>query len=196
MNNFYTYAYLREDGTPYYIGKGRGKRIYQNNHNVSVPPKERRLILKQNLTEEEAFKHEIYMISVIGRKNIGTGILRNLTDGGEGGSGAIRSNEYRERVRKQMLNMPQKQRDHLRQLSLNMSQEQRDKISLSLKGRVSAKREKYLITYRNGKTEVIIGLDPFCRERGYSVGNIYSLIQGKRKKHKDIVAVEKLDTTP
>lgn len=82
---YYTYAYLREDGTPYYIGKGRNNRAYNENcKSVKVPLKDRILFLKKGLTEQEAFKHEIYMISVLGRKDIGTGILRNLTDGGEG----------------------------------------------------------------------------------------------------------------
>jgi hypothetical protein len=86
--NYYTYAYLREDRTPYYIGKGKGNRIYSTNGRRLKPPKDRSRIifLKQNLTEEEAFKHEIYMIAVFGRKDLGTGILGNLTDGGEGPS--------------------------------------------------------------------------------------------------------------
>ena len=84
---YYTYAYLREDGTPYYIGKGSKRRAYvKENHKFPPPPKDRILILKKNLTEEEAHKHEKYMVGVFGRKDNGTGILRNLTDGGEGGS--------------------------------------------------------------------------------------------------------------
>ena len=82
---YYTYAYLREDGTPYYIGKGKSKRIHSNHGKIPLPPKERRIYLKQNLTEPEAFKHEIYMISIFGRKDLGTGILRNMTNGGEKG---------------------------------------------------------------------------------------------------------------
>lgn len=87
-NIFYTYAYLREGNrTPYYIGKGCGKRAYDSSHNVKVPDdKDRIIFLKQNLTEEEAFNHEKYMIVVLGRKDLGTGILRNMTDGGEGPS--------------------------------------------------------------------------------------------------------------
>ena len=45
------------------------------------------ILLKKNLSEWEAWRHEIYMISVFGRKDLGTGILRNRTNGGEGSSG-------------------------------------------------------------------------------------------------------------
>jgi hypothetical protein len=90
---YYTYAYLREDGTPYYIGKGKGYRAYQKRRTIIKPSKNRIIILKSNLNEEEAFKHEIYMIAILGRKDNGTGILRNLTDGGEGTSGANNSKE-------------------------------------------------------------------------------------------------------
>jgi hypothetical protein len=98
---FYTYAYLREDRTPYYIGKGSGKRAYKRKRGEIHPPKDKSkiILLKQNLTEEEAFKHEIYMISVFGRKDLGTGILRNRTNGGEGASGLIVSEETREKHR-------------------------------------------------------------------------------------------------
>jgi hypothetical protein len=97
---YYTYAYLREDKTPYYIGKGKGNRLYKKDSRVFAPPKDksRIIFLKQNLTEEEAFKHEIYMIFLYGRKDLGTGILHNMTNGGEGSSGAIRSEETKKKI--------------------------------------------------------------------------------------------------
>ena len=100
MKNFYTYAYLREDRTPYYIGKGRGRRITNRSKKDIRPPKDKSRIvfLKRNLTEEEAFRHEIYMIAVFGRKDLGTGILYNRTNGGEGTSGRILTEEQKKKI--------------------------------------------------------------------------------------------------
>ena len=99
QNDYYTYAYLREDKTPYYIGKGRGRRIYSKSRVIKPPADKSRIIfLKKNLTEAEAFKHEVYMIFVLGRKDLGTGILRNLTNGGEGASGAVISAETKKKL--------------------------------------------------------------------------------------------------
>ena len=92
---FYTYAYLRENRTPYYIGKGCYRRAYRRNGKPCGVPKDKNRIifLKQNLTEEDAFRHEIYMIAVFGRKDLGTGILRNMTNGGDGISGYSHTEE-------------------------------------------------------------------------------------------------------
>jgi len=97
MLTYYTYAYLRKDGTPYYIGKGTGRRAYHK-HGVSIPPKDRIVFLKQNLSEQQAHEHEICMIAMFGRKDIGTGILRNRTDGGEGTSGRKLSEETKQKM--------------------------------------------------------------------------------------------------
>lgn len=100
MNNFYVYQYLREDGTPYYIGKGKNKRAYVNNRTIKKPIDPLRIkIVQDQLTENEAFNLEIKLIAQYGRKDIGTGVLRNLTNGGEGVSGRINSkNSIKKRV--------------------------------------------------------------------------------------------------
>jgi hypothetical protein len=98
---YYTYAFLREDGTPYYIGKGKGKRAYDKKRSVFTPPKERIIFLKRNLTEDQAFEHEKYMIFLFGRKDNGSGILLNKTDGGDGASGSIWTDIQKEKASKE-----------------------------------------------------------------------------------------------
>jgi hypothetical protein len=98
-SGFYVYAYLRSDGTPYYIGKGKGTRAWSKIHSVNLPNnKENIVILEQNLTEKNAFLVEMHHISLYGRKDVGTGILRNRTNGGDGPSGKMISEETRQKM--------------------------------------------------------------------------------------------------
>ena len=208
---YYTYAYLREDGTPYYIGKGKGKRVYnchirQNKTNLKPKDTSRILLLKENLTEEEAFKHEIYMIAVFGRKDLGTGILRNRSDGGEGPSGAVRSKETRRKISESKKGIsPSK--DSKRKMSeakkgKSPSKEHRRKLSESRKGKLpskeslekrSAKRSYWWkLTFMNGTEIIVHNLNKWSKENGYSMSSVAHIASGYRKRHKDIVAVVKL----
>lgn len=186
---YYTYAYLREDGTPYYIGKGSGDRINKNHGRpCNKPPLDRRIKLKKNLTEDEAFKHEEYMIALYGRLDLGTGILYNKSDGGEGKSGLVHSQETR-----QKMSISGKGKKKPPGYGEKVSKARKGKPS-PLRGRVMPEEHKrkignshakeYKFINPEGELINIHNLQKFCDENGYSRSNFFAIMKGKREKYR------------
>lgn len=106
---FYVYVYRdprpSKNNQPVYVGKGTGARDLSHwsrgSHNKPFQDfishlKQRGLTCApervfETESESAAFAKEIELISLYGRRNIKKGTLFNLTDGGEGGSGTVRT---------------------------------------------------------------------------------------------------------
>lgn len=106
---YYVYVIFHKNGHPVYVGKGKGRRaehhakFSHSRHLKNLYKKYGDLPLvkiRENLSEKEACETEIAFISAIGRRDLGTGPLVNLSNGGEGLSGHIKSKETREKISK------------------------------------------------------------------------------------------------
>ena len=117
MNIYYVYQYLRENGTPYYIGMGSKKRAYSNSRTTPKPLDKNRIqIIACKLSRYEAFLLETKLIKFYGRIDLETGILRNRTDGGEGSQkvtnkvawnkGKTQSKEHNLKIAKALTGVP------------------------------------------------------------------------------------------
>jgi len=142
MGQFYTYLWLRENGTPYYAGKGSDDRAYRWHARVHMPPVKERILVQEHASEEEAFVAEKFLIDFYGRKDLGTGCLANMTDGGEGFSGARHTEDSKKRIGKASLG-------NKYSLGVKISEETRRKISEASKGRPCSEETKLKISKAN-----------------------------------------------
>jgi len=94
---FYVYSYLREDGTPYYIGKGIRDRAFNPRHRLKPKDHTRIQIISENMNEADAFQLEMLLIYFYGRSDLNNGILHNLTNGGDGLFGHVQTDETKKK---------------------------------------------------------------------------------------------------
>lgn len=109
---FYVYILFRPwDMTPCYVGKGKGRRLRTHQiQGINHPNKRlgnifRRAgselpseIVFETNDENEAFAKEIELIALYGRSDLKLGRLCNCTDGGDGSSGIVVSEETRKKM--------------------------------------------------------------------------------------------------
>ena len=116
---YYVYVYKNPITLyPFYVGKGCGNRAYSHLEKAKKIRKgsreslciiECRKLLKEeleplieiiidNLSESEALSIERQLIATYGRRNNNTGILTNMTDGGESFDGIVRTKLHYERI--------------------------------------------------------------------------------------------------
>jgi len=196
---FYVYSYLREDFSPYYIGKGSGKRAYTKGPKEVKPPKDktRVKIIKENLTEQEAFELEKLYILMFGRKDLETGILRNKSDGGDGSSGWIMSTEERRKRSEMMKGVKRPQWIYDKIAASNKgkkaSAETRAKQSAARKGKKcteehkrnvsAAKASPHKITFSDGREIIVENIMDFAKENDLHYSGIYNVKLGYTKRH-------------
>lgn len=104
MSEFYVYIHIRgDDGLPFYVGKGSGRRAYNTKNRTEwwkrVAGKHGRIVLivRDNLTEAEAFTLEVHLIKELREKYPET--LINLTDGGEGVRNTRRTEQQKDEIK-------------------------------------------------------------------------------------------------
>lgn len=95
---YYSYLWLREDGTPYYVGKGFGNRAYKMTKNHQPPVESFRILIFPMANETEAHESERALINLFGRQDLGTGLLVNKTAGGQGIAGYVFLPETRRKI--------------------------------------------------------------------------------------------------
>jgi hypothetical protein len=145
----YLYRHIRLDkNEPFYIGIGSNpnyRRAYTKNkrnkywHNIVSTTDYRVEIMLDDISWEEACEKEMEFISMYGRKDNKSGILCNMTNGGDGTFGRSLSKETKDLISKARIGSKHSEETKLK-MSIDrkgrtLSEEARLKVSKATKGK-------------------------------------------------------------
>ena len=170
MNIYYIYAWLRKDGTPYYIGKGKRNRAFDEKRLFKPSDPKRIVILESKLTEVGALALERRLIRWWGRKDLGTGILHNKTDGGEGVSNRV------------IPDWERKERS-LRQTGVNH-------FNYGKFGSNNPAAKEYIVVAPDNSVFKIKGLHQFCKDNDLFLPNVSWHLNGPNSSGKTLSHVK------
>jgi hypothetical protein len=204
----YIYRHIRLDkNEPFYIGIGSdnngkysraNRKTYRSDFwNKVIEKTDYRVeIIDDDLTWGEAKEKEMWWIKFYGRRNIGSGPLVNLTDGGDGMAGWKASDETRKKLsetRKGKVYLPigwkmsDEQKKVLREHRLGkppgnkgipLTEEQKKKISEKAKGRISNKRKTVICLETK---EIFSSVEEAERDPRFYIGGVSKVLNGSRK---------------
>lgn len=144
--DFYVYIHRKQsNGEVFYIGKGKNRRAWAMSgrteywHRVA---KKHGLVVEvvlDGLQEWYAFELETDLIALYGRKDLGNGCLVNMSDGGEGASGVIATDETRAKM-------------STARIGMIFSEDHRSNLSKAHEGKVLTESTKAKMSkYRKGR---------------------------------------------
>lgn len=155
---FYVYIHKKPDGTPFYVGKGHGRRAYrfsnrnQWHQNIVDKYGKSNIIIEiiNCVNESQAFDLEKIYIKQF--RDIDKHILVNMSNGGEGDSGRIIAESHRKKLSQAKKGRPLSLEHRKALKGKTMSDEQRKQISERHKGtKASEQTKKKLSATRTGK---------------------------------------------
>ena len=178
---FYTYLHCKPDGTPFYVGKGSGRRATfffdRNEYHTRIVAK----YGKENIkvykfdceSEEQAFSDEKRQIECLRLNGF---VLANFSDGGKGGTTGFKpSEETRKKLSLARIGKPSanKGKKHTQQAKNNMSSSQKGrkksdehkaKIAEAHKGKLQASHSDET-RKKMSETQKIVQGDPDNRKK-------------------------------
>lgn len=192
MNKYYVYLHRKKtDGSIFYVGKGSNNRAYENItsrnsfwKNISNKHGYYVDFANKNLTEEEAFELEKFLIQEI--KDLNRHKLCNLTDGGEGCSGYKVSKEVKEYKRNLRLGFKVseevKNKIRIKKIGVPLSEEHKNKIRIAKLGKESLHNRRPIIVTKDGNSFIFNTI----KEASIHIGCVHSAIIRGLNKNKPV----------